>query len=221
MILESLTCAENPSCLNHFVKRLEFPPNILYPLVCAIDELISGESSSKSVPVRGGQSAISVTSDLVGGKQYISFIQENTISEMRKAALAVGFPKNFPLPPSEPRDRCDHIFIPRDEAIIFAHLLNKINTFTKIQYEIKVQKYATFKIVSRKTQEMKSISKQDYYMLLLDAFFSLNVSERYELPAYIVLSDFFREYNQEPYSLYYQSYCVCPSINYPRKCEVC
>ena len=89
------------------------------------------------------------------------------------------------------------------------------------QTRVKVHNYATYKLVSKKIQEKPSISKKDYYLLVLEAFFSLNVQERYEIPAYIVLSDFFKDYNSEEYSLYYLSYCVCPMRTLPKKCEVC
>ena len=186
----------------------------------AISDVLTGKEDLKTIYIKGKQTIITVKAVIRDNESVMSIYQENSVSDMRKRALAMGFPKNFPLPP-QPYDLSDGILMSLEDAVTFAHLLNKINMCMKTLYEIKVQRYATHVLVSKIINEKPHFSKKDYYWMVLESFYSLDVQERYRLPAYIVLSDFFKDYFFEPYSLYYHLYCICPNNYLPVRCVEC
>ena len=219
-IYEGCDCPVNEMCTNTPRKKLDFPPIHLKKLLDAINDVLTGVEDSKTIYIKLKQTTIKVKAVIHDNETVMSIYQENSVSEMRKRALAMGFPKNFPLPP-QPYDLSDGILMSLNEAVTFAHLLNKANTCMKTLYEIKVQRYATYVLVSKIINEKPHFSKKDYYWMVLESFYSLDVQEKYRLPAYIVLSDFFKDYFFEPYSLYYHLYCICPNNYLPVRCVEC
>lgn len=219
-IYEGCDCPVNEMCTNTPIKKLDFPPIHLKNLLGAISDVLTGKEDLKTIYIKGKQTIITVKAVIRDNESVMSIYQENSVSDMRKRALAMGFPKNFPLPP-QPYDLSDGILMSLEDAVTFAHLLNKINMCMKTLYEIKVQRYATHVLVSKIINEKPHFSKKDYYWMVLESFYSLDVQERYRLPAYIVLSDFFKDYFFEPYSLYYHLYCICPNNYLPVRCVEC
>ena len=219
-IYEGCDCPVNEMCTNTPIKKLDFPPIHLKNLLDAINDVLTGVEDSKTIDIKLKQTTIKVKAVIHDNETVMSIYQENSVSEMRKRALAMGFPKNFPLPPQS-YDLSDGILMSLNEAVTFAHLLNKANTCMKTLYEIKVQRYATYVLVSKIINEKPHFSKKDYYWMVLESFYSLDVQEKYRLPAYIVLSDFFKDYFFDPYSLYYHMYCICPNNYLPVRCVEC
>ena len=219
-IYEGCDCPVNEMCTNTPIKKLDFPPIHLKNLLDAINDVLTGVEDSKTIYIKLKQTTIKVKAVIHDNETVMSIYQENSVSEMRKRALAMGFPKNFPLPPQS-YDLSDGILMSLNEAVTFAHLLNKANTCMKTLYEIKVQRYATYVLVSKIINEKPHFSKKDYYWMVLESFYSLDVQEKYRLPAYIVLSDFFKDYFFDPYSLYYHMYCICPNNYLPVRCVEC
>ena len=71
------------------------------------------------------------------------------------------------------------------------------------------QQYAINELVPQKLSQRSISNREEFYWLVLEMFYGLDVDDLNRLPASFVLRDFLLLYLCDKYALYYNPSCVC------------
>ena len=193
--------------------RLEFRHSELFLIIEALSRLlpinIEEPEMGIDVPVWGGRDLIRICVVIKkrpnGDFEFIGLaLTQVNLSESRRRVRSVGFSeKTIPVIPVE------GLRVSSTNVRSFMYLLQRANESINLHWEIAAQQYATFKMAAKRTRLNPSYTKEDYYWYVIEAFYSLEVKWRDQIPAYYVLGDFLKGYLCEDYCIYYSGTCDC------------
>ena len=155
------------------------------------------------VPVWGGRDTLRFTKTQKDGVDSGFKIGQVNYRRNEKVLKGAGIEKLNPM------IRIDALFVPAACANIFRQLLLLTNNAIQMHYEVRAQQYATFEYVARQLRQIPSYTREEYYWLVMNTFFGLEIEEDKKLPAYYVLREFLEGYFCETYALYYNNKCFC------------
>ena len=104
------------------------------------------------------------------------------------------------------------LFVPASYAKIIRHILLITNKVVKLQWEVLTQQHATFAFIN-KVSSFSSYNREQYYWLVMNTFFGLEINHNNKLPASYVLREFLQNYFCQKYALYNNPKCSCENCN--------
>ena len=193
---------------------IDFQPGELIALLTIIKKIFkknTEEDLTVDVPVWGGRDTLRITRNLEDYcdegcecPYYGIAMGQINFKINRKRIRDVGYNEKI-----IPTVAVESLYISHENVNRFIYIMEKTSAVLQLQWEIRAQNFATFRMVSKKINENPKYTKEEYYWFVMDSFFSLDVSDNNKLPAYFVIRDFFKKYLCQKYSLYSDEVCIC------------